>query len=52
MTVEEKAAHDALLLELKSLVSSALGDTVDKKSFDSLVEKLNGLGEKRKCEPI
>lgn len=46
MTVEEKAAHDALLLELKSLVSSALGDTVDKKSFDSLVEKLNGLEKK------
>lgn len=46
MTVEEKAAHDALLLEVKSIVTSAMGDTVEKKSFNEALEKLNALEKK------
>lgn len=46
MTVEEKAAHDALLLEVKSIVTSAMGDTVEKKSFDEALVKLNALEKK------
>lgn len=51
MTPEEKAAHDVLLLELKGLITTALGDTTDKKSFDALVEKLGKLEAKAGVDP-
>ncbi len=52
MTPEEKAAHDALVLELKGLITSSLENVTDKKSFDSLVEKLGKLEAKAGVDPV